>query len=151
MPLTLKDHEDLKLDLMIETLRCHGTVHLKAWGTSMLPSVWPGDQLTIQSTGYDDLVPGDIVLLVRDDRIFVHRLVEKSESQNSLWCVTRGDAMPQHDPPAGASELLGRVVGIHRGNRSFAPSRRVSLVHSVLARMFCHSDRVRNLALSFRP
>jgi SOS-response transcriptional repressor LexA len=149
--MTLKDREDLKLDLIIEALRSRGTVRLKALGTSMLPSVWPGDQLTIQSAAHDDVVPGDIVLAVHNDRVFVHRLVEKSASQNSFWCITKGDAMPQKDPPAAASELLGRVVSIQRGNRSFSPSRRVSLVHSVLARMFCNSDCVRNLALSFRP
>ena len=38
--------DDPKLDLAAEILRRCGTVQLKAWGTSMLPSVWPGDLLT---------------------------------------------------------------------------------------------------------
>ena len=57
--------------------------------------------------------------------------------------------MPQNDPPVAASELLGRVAGIGRANRSFVPSRRVSLLQSALAKMLCHSDRIRVLACSF--
>lgn len=55
--------------------------------------------------------------------------------------------MPHSDPPAAASELLGRVASIRRANRSFVPSRRVSLLHSALAWMLCRCDRFRNLTL----
>ena len=57
MPSMPEDREDLKLGLAAEMLRCHGTIYLKAWGTSMLPSVWPGDLLTIQGAAYDEVVP----------------------------------------------------------------------------------------------
>ena len=73
MPSMLDVREDTKLGLAAELLRGGGTVHLKAWGTSMLPSVWPGDLLTIQSAADDEVVPGDIVLVLRDNRFFVHR------------------------------------------------------------------------------
>ena len=147
MPSTPEDRGDPKLGLAFEILRCHGTVHLKAWGTSMLPSVWPGDLLTIQSAAYDEVVPGDIVLVLRNDRFFVHRLVEKQRSQDCASWITRGDAMPLSDPPSTASELLGRVAGIRRANHSFVPSRRVSPLHSAMAWMLCRSDRFRNLTL----
>ncbi len=130
----LEANENPKLDLAAELLRGRGTVHLKAWGTSMLPSVWPGDLLTIQGAAHDEVVPGEIVLVLRDNRFFVHRLVEKQRSQDCDSLITRGDAMPDNDPPAIASEVLGRVAGICRGNRSFVPSRRVSLFHAVLGR-----------------
>ena len=113
----------------------------------MLPSLWPGDLLTIQSAAYDEIAPGDIVLVLRDDRFFIHRLVERRLGQDCLLWITRGDAMPHNDPPAAASELLGRVASIRRGNRSFVPSRRVSPLHSALAWMLCHWDRFRSLAL----
>ncbi|MFZ3371295.1 MAG: S24 family peptidase [Candidatus Sulfotelmatobacter sp.] len=77
MPSTLETREDPKLGLAAEMLRRRGTIHLKAWGTSMLPSVWPGDLLTIQNAAYDEVIPGDITLVLRDNRFFVHRLVEK--------------------------------------------------------------------------
>jgi len=113
----------------------------------MLPSVWPGDLLTIQSAAYGEVVPGDIVLVMRDNLFFVHRLIATRQDGDCLSWITRGDAMPQNDPPAAASELLGRVAGISRASRSFAPSRRISLPQSALAKMLCHSDRLRVLAL----
>jgi len=113
----------------------------------MLPSVWPGDLLTIQSVAYDEVAPGDIVLVLRDNRFFVHRLVQKRRGQDCLSWITRGDAMPHCDPPVGTSELLGRVVGIRRANSSFVPSRRVTQLHSALAWMLCCWDRFRNLTL----
>jgi signal peptidase len=148
MPYTLDAREYPKLALAAEILRGCGTVHLKVWGTSMLPSVWPGDLLTIQSAAYDEVVPGDIVLVMRNNRFFVHRLVERRRGQDCLSWITRGDAMPHNDPPVAASELLGRVAGICRGNRSFVPSRRLSLLHSALAWMLCRSGRFRYLALN---
>jgi hypothetical protein len=114
---------------------------------STLPSVWPGDLLTIQNVAHDKIVAGDIVLVRRDNRFLIHRLVEKRKGQDFILWITRGDAMPRNDPPAGASELLGRVAGIRRGNRNFVPSRRVSLLHSALAWILCHWDRFRSLAL----
>jgi hypothetical protein len=141
-------HEDPKLGLAAEMLRGQGTVELRAWGTSMLPSVWPGDLLTIQSVAHDKAVPGEIVLVLRDNRFFVHRLVEKRRGENCLSWITRGDAMPHNDPPAAAFELLGRVAGIRRGHRKFVPSRRVSLLHFALAWVLCRWGRVRNLALN---
>jgi signal peptidase I len=128
-------------------IRGGGTVRLKAWGSSMLPSVWPGDLLTIQSAARDEVVPGDIVLVVRDNRFVIHRLVETRQVQDSPLWITRGDAMPQNDSPAAASEVLGRVVSVTRSNRSFVPSRRVSLLRSSLATMLCRWDRIRILAL----
>ena len=148
MASTPETREDTKLDLAAEILRRHGTVRLKVWGTSMLPSVWPGDLLTIQSAAYDEAGPGDIVLVLRDKRFFVHRLVERRLDPDGISWITRGDAMPHCDPPAAASELLGRVVGIRRANRSFVPNRRVLLLHSALAWMLCRWDRFRNLTLN---
>jgi len=147
MPSTQEAREDAKLDLVAELLRCSGAVRLKAWGASMLPSLWPGDLLTIQTVAHDDVVPGEIVLVMRDNRFLVHRLVEKQRVQDCVSWITRGDAMPHDDAPVAASELLGRVVAINRGNRSLVPVRRLSLLQSALAWMLCRWGRFRSLTL----
>ena len=149
MPTTSATREHLKLNLVIETLQIWGAVNLKAWGTSMLPSLWPGDLLTIQNTAWETVVPGDIVLLLRDHRVFIHRLIEKRLDQNVPSWITKGDAMPLNDPPATEfpTKFLGRVAAIRRGHRSFVPDRQISLAHSAAAWIFCRSDRFRNLAL----
>ena len=147
MPYTPEVREDPKLGLAAEMLRGHGAVCLELRGTSMLPSLWPGDLLTIQNAEHREVVPGDIVLVMRDDRFFVHRLIERRQDQDRVLWITRGDAVPQNDPPVRASELLGSVVGIQRGDHSLVPSRRISLLQSVLAWMLCRWDPFRGLAL----
>ncbi len=87
------------------------------------------------------------MLVLRDNRFFIHRLVEKRRDEDCISWVTRGDAMPHDDPPAAAAELLGRVAGIRRGRRSFVPGRRVAAFHFALGWMLCRWDRFRNLAL----
>jgi Peptidase S24-like len=150
MPDTKDSPGDPKFSLAAEMLHDYGEVRLKAWGTSMLPSVWPGDLLTIQSVAHEEVVPGEIVLVLRESRFLIHRLVERRKDVGCISWITRGDAMPHNDPPAAASELLGRVTGIRRGNRIFVPCRRVSLLHSAFAWALCHSDRFRNLTLLVR-
>ena len=78
----------------------------------MLPAVWPGDLLTIQSAAHEEVVRGDIVLVLRGKRFFVHRTIELQRGQDRFSWITRGDAMPHNDPPAAESELLGRS-GVH--------------------------------------
>lgn len=147
LPSTLESREDIKLDLAAEMLRRHGTLRLTAWGTSMLPTVWPGDLLTIQSVAHDEIVAGDIVLILRDRRFLVHRLVERRPVQDSVSWITRGDAMPHNDPPTAACGLLGRVVSVQRANRTLVPRRRLSLLDSALARVLSRADRLRSLTL----
>lgn len=147
MSFILEDRDSPKLDLAAEALRRCGTVRLRVWGTSMLPSVWPGDLLTIQSAGFDEIVPGDIVLVLRGNRPFVHRLIQKQGAQDSVSWITKGDAMPHNDPPATASQLLGRVACIRRANRSFVPSRRTSQFHFALAWTLFRWARFRTLML----
>lgn len=147
MLLTPQDREDCKLGLAVEALRSCGMIRVKALGASMLPSIWPGDLLTIHSVTQDEVIPGDIVLVLHDQRCFIHRLVDKQPRENCVVLTTRGDAMPDNDPPIAAAELIGRIVAIHRGKRSFVPSLRVSLIHSVVAWVLCRSARVRGLAL----
>jgi Peptidase S24-like len=145
MPMSLKAWEHLKLDLWAESLRGGDSVALKAWGTSMLPCVWPGDILTIRNLACEEAIPGDIVLVLQNSRVFIHRLVEKLPGLNGYSWITKGDAIPQNDP--AVMELFGRVVEIRRGARTFVPSRQISRMQSATAWMLCRSDRLRNLAL----
>ena len=147
MTLTLNGGENPKLGLAAEMLRCHGSIQLTLRGASMLPSLWPGDLLTIQSTSQDDLVPGDLVLVMRANRFFVHRLVETQRDQECPLWITKGDAVRQNDPAVRGFELQGQVTGVCRRNRKFIPSREVSRFHSCLAWMLCRWDRFRAIAL----
>ena len=123
----------LKLDLSAEVLKSGGTISLCALGASMLPTIWPGDLLSIEHKSAEETVPGDIVLVAQGSRFIIHRLVEKRESLR----ITRGDSMPQQDPPVGKSQVLGKVAAIHRRTEVVAPIPRRSLSNRVLAWMLC--------------
>jgi len=118
-----------------EVVRSFGEVRLCAFGTSMAPSILPGDLLVIQRTGIDEISPGEVVLFSREDRLFIHRVVERkvaerkvsssAESLEERVLITRGDRLGQDDPPVSSRELLGRVVRLERGHRKIElPARR---------------------------
>jgi len=113
-PLTQAKHR-----LVVELIRQFGEVRLKATGTSMLPSVWPGDILTVRRRDAAELRPGQIVLCYRGQGFVAHRLV----SLNAGRLITRGDCLPHNDPPFHENEVLGQVVAVLRNGRSIDPSR----------------------------
>jgi hypothetical protein len=143
MPVMTEAREDHKLELATEVLRSGGAIRLQALGTSMLPSVWPGDLLSIEHAPGKDMVPGDIVLVARDARFFVHRLIEKDDDE---W-ITRGDSLPQNDPPVAEAQVLGKVSLIHRKTGDIVPKPRLSVFGRALAWMVCRWDLFRNVSL----
>jgi SOS-response transcriptional repressor LexA len=143
MAVTTEVRADHKLDLAAEVLRTGGRLRLLALGNSMLPSIWPGDVLCIEHKSGEEVVPGDIVLVARDGRFFVHRLMEKCTSG---W-ITRGDSLPQNDPPVEETQVLGKVCFVHRKNGMLIPSSRASLAKRMLACTLCRWDLLRNVAL----
>ena len=143
MPAITGAREDYKLELATEVLRSGGAIRLQALGTSMLPSVWPGDVLSIEHAPGKDIVPGDIVLVVRDGRFFVHRLIGKRDCE---W-ITRGDSLTQNDPPLAEAQVLGKVSLIHRKTGDIVPSSQVSPFGRALAWMLCRWNLLRNLSL----
>jgi Peptidase S24-like len=138
--------EQQKLELAASILRSGGTLRIKALGASMLPTLWPGDLLVIENTPCHRITLGDIALVMRDGRIFAHRLIGSIGQEGHRW-ITRGDAMPQNDPPAPDSDVLGRVACIHRRNRVIVPSRQPSLLTRAVSWLLCYSTTSRNLAL----
>lgn len=149
IPLTPKDREEFKLDLVVEAFRRCGRVQLRVWGMSMFPSLWPGDVVTVQTATPKELLLGDIGLVLCKKRCFLHRVVATQSSESGVSFLTRGDAMPDYDPDMADAELLGRVVAVRRANRSFVPARRVSLADAAAGWILCRSDLFRNLALRF--
>src|SRR5271157_4251003 len=88
-------------------------VRLRVYGESMLPALWPGDVVEIASYPLEDVRPGEIVLALRDGRLFLHRFVARCAPNSFLLC---GDSMSAPDPPYLSGAFLGRLVrGIDGG------------------------------------
>jgi signal peptidase I len=135
--------EQQKLELATMLLRSGGTIRIRAFGTSMLPTIWPGDIILIEGSACDRLARGDVVLIKREESIVVHRLINTDYPQ---WS-TRGDAMPQNDPPVRPGDVLGRVREIHRGTRVIIANGQVRPHQRMLAWILCHSWLCRRAAL----
>ena len=109
--------------LAAEVVRSFGGLRLRVLGTSMAPSILPGDLVSIQRATLDEISRGEIVLFSRDGRLFVHRVVSVAPAPNAPCLITRGDRLRNDDPPVSPSEFLGRVLSIERGGRRFQPDR----------------------------
>lgn len=110
----------------------------------MLPSVWPGDTVEIADCQLGDIHPGEIVLAIRDDRIFLHRFLAHHPPQGFLL---RGDSMNVPDPVFPSTALQGRLIQIVRAGRAIplpVPLRRWSRALGVL---LCYCGPARRLAL----
>jgi signal peptidase I len=121
-------------ELVTEVANRFGEVRLKVTGASMLPAIWPGDVLTAQRTVVAALRPGQIVLCRRQDQLVAHRIIGAAYGQ----LITRGDTLPQDDPPVGLSDIVGHVVSIERNGRLV--NMQWSLRQRVGASILRHSD-----------
>jgi len=137
-----------KRELAADVLRNGGAIRLRVQGTSMLPTIWPGDMLTIKSADDASLVAGDIVLVGRAGEFIVHRLIDKGPSVNESRVITRGDAMPQADPASSIGEILGKVTAVQRGESTLPVPPKRSPLNRLCAFLLCECDILRNFALT---
>jgi signal peptidase I len=147
MPAGTDTYEAHKIKLGEDILRAGGSIRLRVLGTSMLPSVWPGDIVSVEGQAADAVACGDIVLYEADNSFFVHRVVGKSGDKNQVQWITRGDSMPQADPAVPESHVLGRVFSICRGRRTITPRRSLRLFMRMAGWALCHSESLRSVAL----
>jgi signal peptidase I len=139
--------EEGRCSLAAAALRSWGVVKLRARGVSMLPSLWPGDLLTVQSRRPEQVEPGELLLYMRQRRFFVHRVVSKRRVGNEVVLVARGDCMPQDDPPVQSGEVLGKITEIQRAGLFFLPVRKLSRFRRIVAYMLCRWSLFRRVGL----
>ena len=134
-----------------DIVRRFGGVRLRVFGTSMVPSILPGDLISIQRADLLEILPGEIVLYLRDDRLFVHRVVARAGSQDDPRLITRGDRLRYNDPLVSSSELLGRVTSIQthdgRWHREVEPATGLSVWEKLFVHVLRTSDQATYLYL----
>jgi signal peptidase I len=114
---------ELKRQLALDAVGSLGEARLAASGSSMLPTIRPGDVLEVHRESMAAVSIGDIVVFEREARLVTHRVVEKVLGPERTLLITRGDALRAADPPVTPEELLGRVTAILRGGRRLDPRR----------------------------
>jgi hypothetical protein len=92
-------------------------VRLRVAGISMLPTLWPGDWVSLLPARAADLRPGDVIAFTRDGRVIVHRVVSQAQGATGPAWITRGDGQNHADLPMLPAELLGIVTSFRRFGR----------------------------------
>lgn len=133
-----------QVELAVEGLHRNGSLRLRLGGASMLPSLWPGDEVEFTGCIAADVGRGDIVLAIREGRFFVHRVLGFGDTGD---VITRGDAMPGPDPVFPANAVVGKAVRLVRGERTFPVSRRFLFLRRAFGIVFCYSNLARQIAL----
>jgi Peptidase S24-like len=130
--------DSVKRDLAREQLRSSGTVRLRVMGRSMLPSIWPGDVLVVESVSGNDVLEGDIVLYGAGARFVAHRVVARDLDHSTIQ--TQGDAVGEADQPICHGDLMGRVAFILRDGKCMEPGRHLGLPERAAAALFRRSQ-----------
>jgi len=141
---------ELACGLTEDLVRALGEVRLRVMGTSMVPSILPGDFVSIHRATPQEISPGEVVLFLRNGRLIIHRVVDRKlaaaeDGRGESCLITRGDRVLQDDPPVSSLELLGRVVSVERGSRKVALPDAGS--NPLIVRLLQSSDRATYLYL----
>jgi len=103
-------YSDAAIELIADALQSGHPVKIRGHGASMIPTIWPGDVLTIRSvTGGLPLV-GEIVLTRGENGLRAHRVIAHRTLNDVTSIVTRGDALGRDDSNIGLSAVLGTVI-----------------------------------------
>jgi hypothetical protein len=135
----MSDASAVKCELAAEVLRSFGTLRFAATGSSMLPSIWPGETLVVERVEPEQVCIGELVLVGREGRLCAHRVIGiAGDSQNPQW-VTQGDALPVPDRSVAGNELLGRVAYVIRAGKCVAVPTELSVPAKVIAKIIRRS------------
>jgi hypothetical protein len=132
----LFDPRDLsKNELAGEAIRSFGELRLRVTGSSMLPAVRPDDVLLVRHCPIEEAGPGDVVLYIRQRRLFAHRVISRSCAR----LVTQGDGMAEPDLPVTAHELLGKIIRVMRRGKTVFHEAKTTLPARMAAVLFRRS------------
>lgn len=83
----------------------------KANGTSMEPALHHGDAMVLGGVDAASVQVGDVVWAEHAGWPIMHRVVDiYTDARGERIVVTKGDNLPEADPPVRASEVQGRLV-----------------------------------------
>ena len=152
MEATTDTFDRVGCELVAGSLRAGHEVRVRVAGSSMVPALWPGDELRVRALAPAESVGraavpamGDLLLFVRDGRLCTHRLVDRLDDAGGSRLITCGDAAIKCDPPIAASEILGTVASITRGGREIPIAS--SPAQRLLSFAIRHSGFIRRAAL----
>jgi signal peptidase I len=94
-------------------LQAGADARFKVTGSSMIPTIYPGEVVTIRPVDPADVRQGDIVFYRRENESghILHRVLWKRRSSNGWVFRTKGDGVWSLDPPVTGAGIMGRTLG----------------------------------------
>lgn len=105
-------HVGLDVAVITDLLGRGHTVRFRVAGTSMLPTIFPGECLVVGPASAADLRRGDLALYRMRERLIAHRVVGLWTENDALRVVFRGDNQDCCDPTVEGAAVIGRVNAI---------------------------------------
>ncbi|HTQ96473.1 MAG TPA: hypothetical protein VMH89_06685 [Candidatus Acidoferrum sp.] len=124
--------EGVPFALAEEMLREAGTIRVEARGESMLPAIFPGEELILHRVRLRDVSVGDVVLFVQKGKWHLERVQEILPGIAQPYLRTGLDMGSSREEPVFGEELLGRVVFVIRDCEEMVLSRKPSFGQLIL-------------------
>lgn len=103
-----------------EMLDAHETILLTGGGHSMFPVLRPHDVLCIEKVDSHMILRGDIIVFSLPKKTVGHRVISVKKSSQGLVFTTQGDNCLRKDNPIFTQQIVGRVTGFIRNERSYS-------------------------------
>ena len=121
------------------------TIRIIAHGYSMYPSVKPGSLILIEPIRLKGMpVPGEIIAIIRENGLIVHRLVKIVSKNNITSYIARGDSNAYADNPVKIDKIVGRIVRAEGTGENPVPA---DIRINTRPKYFCNRIRVIGLHL----
>jgi hypothetical protein len=140
----------VKFTLADDLLHSGQPVRLRALGTSMLPSIWPGDALELEHCDPADVAVGDVIRFMQQGRFIIHRVVRTQGDGDTQYWITRGDALDRDDAPVSKKDFLGRVSAVRRRGKLISPRRSLPRTARWLGRALARINHIQGIVLRMR-
>jgi signal peptidase I len=99
------------------------TIRIKAHGYSMYPSIKPGSLVLIEPIHLKGApVPGEIIAIIKENGLILHRLVKIIVRNNATTYIARGDGNAFADNPVKIDKIAGRIVGAESTGENPVPA-----------------------------
>jgi len=129
------DRSKVFLDVATEVLRSRYRIHFRAEGSSMWPTIQPGEAITVEPAAATEVKSKDIVLYRSGRGVIGHRLGRIANRNGQRVLLARGDANQGAGEAVAAEQILGKVVAVERDSRCIdLASRKAKVKHSIRIR-----------------
>ena len=113
-------------------------VKTRAGGNSMFPFIKDNTWIEITPLPRKKIKKGDVVVFRSNQKILAHRLIQIDKT-NDIY-LTRGDFCQKMDNPLSRSEILGKVIKVHKKYRIVNHLNPVNqLINYIIAQMSYYS------------